>query len=282
MKKIAWVTDSTVYMSETLMNNPDVYVVPLTIIFEDEQYEDGITITTEELYKKMNDSSISPTTSQPSIGTFVALYEELKEKYDHIMMIHVSDALSGTLSSSKQAADIVGLAYTAIDSKSLSYGITYLIEDGIRMQQAGKSIEEMASYMERVISSLENYILVGSLKQLHKSGRMNGAQFFLGTMLSIKPIIQINEGVIQVVEKVRTEKRAFLEIVKRSSASIKVNHVQKVAILHGNREEDAHYWKAKLLEENPSIQIDIAPISTTISVHAGEGTLAFLWYNTLE
>jgi DegV family protein with EDD domain len=282
MKKIAWVTDSTVHITDKLAQNEDVYVIPLTLIFGEEQYEDGITITPQELYTKMNESPISPTTSQPSIGTFVSLYEELKGKYEKVIMVHVSGELSGTLSCSKQAADIVGLDYTAIDSKSLSYGITYLLEKGIELQEADKSVEEITAYIERVIPTLENYILIGNLKQLHKSGRMNGAQFFLGTMLSIKPIIQISNGVINIIEKVRTEKRALLEMVQRSSTSIKENNVRKVAILHGNREEEAKQWKEKLLEENPSLHIEIAPISSTISVHAGEGTLAFLWYNTLE
>jgi DegV family protein with EDD domain len=277
--KIAWVTDSTAYITEELQNNPDVFVMPLSIIFGEQIYEDGITISETTLYEKIKENEALPTTSQPSIGRFVELYETLKEQYEKVIMIHVSGELSGTISSSKQAADLAGIDYTLIDSRSVSYGITYLLEEGILLQEQGKTAEDIASHLEAMIPTLENYILVGSLSQLHKGGRVSSTQFFLGTLLNIKPILQIRGGTIEVYDKVRSEKKAMKRIMEECRVSIERNKVDRVAILHGNRRMEAEEWKEQLLAMFPSLLVDIAPITSAISVHAGEGTIAVLWYN---
>ncbi|MBO9128765.1 DegV family protein [Bacillus sp. 165] len=278
-KKIAWVTDSTAYITEELKNNPDVFMIPLSIIFGERVYEDGMTINEETLYEKIREYDVLPTTSQPSIGRFVELYERLRDQYEKVIMIHVSEQLSGTASASKQAADLAGIDYVLIDSLSVSYGITYLLETGILLHKQGNTVEDIVSYLKATIPTLENYILVGSLSQLHKGGRMSSSQFLLGTLLNIKPILQIQGGTIHVYDKVRSGKKAAKRILEECQHSIAANGVEKVAVLHGNRREDAEEWKNQLLTIFPYLTIDVAPITSVVSVHAGEGTLAVLWYN---
>ncbi|MDG4656774.1 DegV family protein [Ectobacillus antri] len=279
MRKIAWVTDSTTYMTQALKEHPDVYVVPLSVIFGEEIYEDGITITQEEIYEQMR-SGKAATTSQPPVGVFAALFENLKAQYEEVVLLHVSDKLSGTLSSSVQAADMTGITYHVIDSKVLTMGITFLLEEGLHLQQQGKSIEEIIARLHAIIPTLENYILIGNLQQLHRGGRLTNAQFVLGTLLNIKPILQIKEGIIQVYEKVRSEKKAVKLVMEQCKAAITAHDVRKLAIIHGNRPEDAIAWKEELLRVKPDLRVEIVPLTSVLSVHAGEGTIAAMWYNT--
>jgi DegV family protein with EDD domain len=278
-KKIAWVTDSTAHITEKLQHHPDVYVVPMSIIFGEDIYEDGLTVTPDNLYTKINEYPELPTTSQPPIGKFVTLYEELKEQYEQIIMIHVSSLISGTYAGSRQAAEMVGIKYHAIDSKAMSYAMTYMLEDGLQLHEEGKTVEEIVAYIEEMVPALEDYILLGSLKQMYKGGRMNGMQFFLGTMLNVRPIITVKEGVFQMFDKVRTEKRAMQRLMDQFAAAYEKVAISRLAILHGNRLQDAQKWKELLAEKYPSVAIDVCPVSSTIGVHAGEGTLAMIWFN---
>ncbi|MFD3447228.1 DegV family protein [Microbacteriaceae bacterium 4G12] len=280
MKKIAWIIDSTAYITEELKAHPDVFMVPLYIMFGDEVYEDNVTITPEELTQKMKEYNAIPTTSQPSIGRFVELYEEIKEQYEKVIMLHVSSRLSGTYNASKQAADIVGLDYHIIDTEVMTVAITYLLEEGLYLEKKGKSFSEITDRLERIVPTLEDYILIGNLAQLHKGGRLSSAQFFLGTLLNIKPIVQIRNGIIDVYEKVRSEKKAIKLIMEKCEQALQRHDITKAAVVHGNREEDAMKWKEMILAIKSTLHIDIVPITSTLSVHAGEGTIAVLWYNT--
>ncbi len=125
--KIAFITDSTAFLTEELKAHPDVYVVPIVVISEGQEYEDGIDLHSDQLYDIIRNNKEVPKTSQPSVGKFQELYENLKEKYDHAIAIHVSNKLSGTISSSTAGAEQAEFDVEVIDSLSLSYGITPLI-----------------------------------------------------------------------------------------------------------------------------------------------------------
>ncbi|MFX3622444.1 MAG: DegV family protein [Ectobacillus sp.] len=279
-KKIAWVIDSTAYVTNALKQHPDVYVVPMVIIFGNDIYEDGITIQVDELYEKMKAADTLPTTSQPAVGTFVELYEKLHERYEKVIMLHISAKLSGTYEASRQAAEMAGLDYYVIDTKVTSAAISFLVEEGIYLEGQGKTFEEIIERLEEIVPTLENYILIGNLQQLHKGGRMTNAQYVLGTLLSIKPILQIQSGLIEVYEKVRSEKKATKRIMEQCEAAFAQYNVNRVAVIHGNREQAAAEWKNMLLRIKPDIKVEIVPLPSTLAVHAGEGTLALMWYNT--
>ena len=191
LKEIAWLVDSSAYMSNTLKNHPDVYTIPLNIHFGLEQFVDGIDLTPEQLYDRIRNGTESIKTSQPSAGEFAVLYEKLSKEYDSIIAIHVSKSLSGTLSSSISGAQVAQVQVEFIDSLSLSAGITGLVEKGLQLQEEGLFYEDIAAKLREMTSKFRNYILIGNLTQLYKGGRLSSAQFYLGSLLKIKPIIQI-------------------------------------------------------------------------------------------
>lgn len=281
MKKIAWVTDSTAYLDEELTNHPDVFTVPMTIVLDEREYKDGIDLTAEELYLKLKHLKVPPKTSQPSVGEFVSLFEKLEEQYDHVFSVLVSAKLSGTVSSSVQAANMVNTPVTTIDSKILSYPLSRMIKKGMEWIEAGISVEEVEQKLNDLANTNETFVLIGSLEQLHRSGRMNGLSFFLGSMLNIKPIISIEDGVLQAKEKIRSENKGLEKIISYFQASIDAFAIKEAYILYGLHDKEARKWHDELCKRFPDIAFGIYPLGATIGVHAGENTIGISWFNRL-
>jgi DegV family protein with EDD domain len=279
-KKIAWVTDSTAYIDEELSNHPDVYTIPLTILLDGEEYLDGIDLTPHELYARLKTLNSPPKTSQPAVGAFQILYEDLSKNYDMIIAVLLSSKLSGTVSSSQQAAQLVDIPVITIDSKILTYPLSALVKMGIRKFQEDDNIESVVTYLELQSDKSETYVSIGSLEQLHRSGRMNGLQFFLGSMLNVKPIICIRDGKLETKEKVRSEKKAKEKIYEFLTISNEKAPIKEAYILYGLNPEEALEWKRELEELFPEISFLTCPLCATIGVHAGENTLGISWYNS--
>lgn len=279
MERIAWVTDSTAYLDDELKSDKDIYVIPITIFFDEEEFLDGITIQPLEFFQRLRKSSTIPKTSQPSIGSFVDLYNQLAGNYDRIISIHVSSKLSGTFSSALQASQLVSIPVTVIDSKILTYPLSALIKEGIRLSQAGGSIEEIEGHIKNLADCTETYVLIGSLEQLHRSGRMNTAQYYLGSMLQIKPIISIDNGILSVKEKVRSEKKATEKVLNYLEEALKSNVIDEVFILYGLHDNKAIEWKNKIIQFAGHVRIGTYPLGTALGVHAGEETIGISWIN---
>jgi len=279
MGKIAWVTDSTAYLDEDLLNNPDVYQVPMTIVLDDVEYMDGKDLTAKELYEKLKSVKTPPKTSQPPVGVFMELYEKLEGKYDLVFSVLISSKLSGTVASSVQAAQAVNIPVITIDSKTLTYPLTSLLKRGILLAEQGAEAEEIKEQLEIIRDSNETYVMIGSLEQLHRSGRMSGLQFYLGSILNIKPIISIEDGALKTKEKVRSDKKAHDKIFEYLKASHKKYRVSEVFILYGLHKEIADEWQTQLEGIFPDIRFLSCPIGAVIGVHAGEHTIGISWNN---
>ena len=278
-KPIAWVVDSTAYVSPVLANHPDVFVVPLNIHFGQEQYADGIDLTTTELYDRIRNAEEFPKTSQPAAGEFATLYEKISEAYEAIIAVHVSEKLSGTIGSSKSGAEIAEVQMEVVDSFALSSGITKLVERGLLLQESGMELHEIAAQLRNEVQNLRNYILIGNLNQLYKGGRMSGVQFFLGSLLQVKPIIHLNEqGELKALDKVRSQKKAMNYIVDKAVESYEKDGTRSIDLMHGNVPELAEEIKNLIQSKTPDLEVRIGEISSVLAVHAGEGTIAALWH----
>ena len=278
-KPIAWVVDSTAFISDTLAAHPDVHVVPLTIHFGHDQYADGVELTSEQLYERIRNAEEFPKTSQPAAGEFAKLYEKISEDYEAIIAVHVSAKLSGTISSSKSGAEIAEVRMECIDSLALSSGITKLVERGIVLQERGMNLEEITAQLRNEVKNFRNYILIGNLNQLYKGGRMNGVQFFLGNLLQVKPIIQLTEqGELKALDKVRSQKRALNYLIDKAVDDYEKEGVRSIDLMHGNVPDQAEELKNAIQAKAPDLEIRIGEISSVLAVHAGEGTLATLWH----
>jgi len=278
-KRIAWVTDSTAYVPDDIKEKHDIYIVPLDIVFEDGVYADGIGLTPEELYEKVHAAKTVPKTSQPAIGKFVELYESLKETYDAAIAVHLSSRLSGTYSTSCAAAGMVDFPVEVVDSKITSYPMTAILLKGMKLAEQHMDVHSIAAILREEYRRIENYIMVGSLQQLHKGGRLSNAQFLLGNLLQIKPILQIREGMVELFEKVRTEGKAIKRILDQLDQARSTHRITSVQILHGNVLDKALELKDRITETYHDLEVIVGPLSSVLGVHGGQGTLALTWIN---
>lgn len=278
-KPIAWILDSTGFVTEEFKAHPDVYMVPLNIHFGREEFiDDGVHLTNKELYARIKSSTEFPKTSQPSAGKFAELYEKLKEEYECAIAVHASAKLSGTIASSTAAAEMTSFKVYAIDSLALSYGLSGLIERGLELQKQGLEAEEIAERLQKEVHDLRNYILIGNLSQLYKGGRMSGAQYYIGSLLKVKPIVQLSaEGELVPIDKVRSQKKAIQYLLDRVKEDHEKYGTDKFQIMHGNVLDEAESLKQDILKIVPEAKILVGDLSSSLAVHAGEGTIALLW-----
>ena len=279
MKKIAWITDSTCYIEPDFAKENHIFVVPMSVTFENETFRDGIDITEEEFYQKLTSSPQLPKSSQPQIGELVQLYEALKNEYELGIAIHVSSELSGTVNASKQAADMAGFPLLVVDSKLISLPMLYMIRKGQEMIHQGISPTEVANKLEAMYKTNQLYVMVGSLEQLHKGGRVSAIQMLLGSLLQIKPILTFQEGKVVPFGKVRSKKKALSSMVSKLKSDIEQGfNVKTVFILSGKADEESYTIQEQIHSLFPEIEMLSGPLGSAVGVHTGAGTIALSWY----
>ncbi|MGM0921538.1 MAG: DegV family protein [Bacillota bacterium] len=277
-RKIAWVTDSTASIDAELKDHPDVFWVPMVICINDEEYLDGVNLQADDLYVLLKDTSNAITTSQPPPGAFVELYTKLAEDYDEIVSIHLSSLLSGTYTSAVQAAAEVDIPVTVVDSLTLSEPLTRLVKAAVKMHESGLEPDDIALKLKTLRENHRTYVLIGDLTRLHKSGRMSGTQYYLGSLLNIQPIIRVESGKLSTAEKVRSEKKGFQYIINLIKEGNQNHAIHEIAVLFSSKLDKSSKLYEVLQKEFPDIHIKLVPLCTTIGVHTGEDVVGVTWF----
>lgn len=274
MRSIAWVTDSTCTIDPFFARDNHVYIVPLRLIVGEEVYRESIDISAEDFYEKMkNESKIS--SSQPPVGEFIELYEQLKDKYDDVIAIHCSSELSGTLHASLQAAEIAEVNVVGIDSQAGAFPLREMIESGIEWYKQGDTVGVIKEKIQNMVQNLRFYLIPASLHRLHSSGRVSGTQLAVSLLLRIHLLLRFDQGKIVVAEKIRTFKKArqrMMDVLKED-----IKKIRKVCIMHANNEEEAKQMEQEITSSHPSLQTEIMTFIPVVGIHAGEGTIAMSW-----
>lgn len=276
--KIAWITDSTSSLSQDFIEKNHIFVVPLNILFDDQSFRENVDITEKEFYEKIRIHKGSLKTSQPAIGEFVELYEKLKEEYDMGIAVHATSKLSGTYQTSKSAAEMVGFKLFAVDSKTGSYPISYMIKKGIELAEAGEDVNRVISQLEEYATLNHLYFVPSNLDQLHKSGRVSGSSALLANLLKIRPMLSLeNGGEVLIKEKLRTDKKARAWLLDRVEEALKTHTISTIAILHADDIVAAESLKQAVQERFPGIETVIMMFIPVVGVHAGAGTIGLSW-----
>lgn len=278
MERIAWIADSTCYMEPELIEKHQVHIVPLSVVFGSESYKEGMEIGNEAFYMELKTKKELPKTSQPSVGDFVTLYEELKKEYDYGIAVHLSSGISGTCYTSQTAAEMAGFKVEVIDSEIATYPMSYILLEGIKAQQEGKSFAEIVARMREVTRRMRAYFLVDDLSHLHRGGRLNAAQFLVGSVLQIKPILHFVDKKIVPFEKIRTYKKAKSRIFELFAEDAKQGEPIKACIIHANVPEEAEVWKQEVESEYANVEVHISSFGPVIGTHVGPGTIGMGWY----
>lgn len=211
MSKVKIVTDSTADLPKELASKHEIAVVPLKVIFNDEEpLRDGVDIETEQFYRRQVEKKEYSRTSQPAPAEFYKVYSELSAGGGSIISIHLSSTLSGTCQSARTAREMLPEAdIDVIDSKSASMGLGLIVLEAARAAGDGKTKKEILGLVNKMISSAQVYFVVDTLEYLARGGRIGKAQALLGTILSIKPLLCLKEGLVEPLEKIRGKSRAI-------------------------------------------------------------------------
>lgn len=254
-----------------------VEVIRSTLLIGNKEYVDFIDITAEEFYDIIvNNPNIDLSTSQTSTGTIAGVYEKMRDEgYTDIVVITVAAKLSGTYQGAKLATELVeGVNVVVVDSKSVSQGEVYLVEETIKMIKEGKDVDFIVDRLEKIRDNVNIYILVDTLKYLVKNGRLSATSGFLGTLLKIKPLLKIQEdGSLVPHEKIRTKNKARQRVKELVKSEIQGKEAE-LFIVYTNNKDEANELREEFLQENPNMTITLTPLTPVVGAHGGPGTFA--------
>ena len=279
MSKVAIVTDSTAYIPDDKMQGLEIYVAPQILIWGDKTYEDGVDITPVEFYTRLANASVMPSSSQVSPQKFLAIFNDLLSRDFQILAILISEKLSGTIASAVQAKETLGnVPIEIVDAQTTAMALGYLDLMTARAAAQGASLAECKAFAEANRSNTGVVFAVDTLEFLHRGGRIGGASRLLGTALGIKPILEIREGVVEPVDKVRTRKKSLARVLELISKKIDNRKPLHLATLHANSKDDAVELLKMAKEQLGGDEFILAEVSPVVGTHAGPGTvgLAFL------
>lgn len=210
------VTDSTSDLTPELANELGVTVVPANVIIDDVTYRDGVDLKSDEFYRRLIDGPGLPTTSQPSVGTFQAAYQEILDQGDEIVSIHVSGKLSGTVNSANQAKGSLGenAPIEVVDSGGASIALALIIAAAAEAAGGAASCQELAEQVRRDLPRTSAVFALDTLEYLQKGGRIGKAQAFVGSLLSVKPILTLVDGEVHPLERPRNHQRAMRRLAE--------------------------------------------------------------------
>lgn len=277
--KVAIMTDTTAYIPKDILLENNIHTVPLAVVFGDEIYREEVDISTEDFYKKVQESEALPTTSQPTVGEVVSKLEELAQNYDAVISIHISGDLSGTYQSVVSASEMVeGIKVYPFDSKISAMPQGFFVLEAVKLAKENKSPEEIIAHLESVREKVSAYFMVDDLSHLQRGGRLSGAQALIGNLLKIKPILHIPDGMILPFEKIRTKKKAIQRILGMLEDDIATGEVVSVVFIHGNDEPTALALEADFKAKHPEIETIISYFGPVVGTHLGEGSLGVGWF----
>ncbi|GER68768.1 hypothetical protein BpJC7_00710 [Weizmannia acidilactici] len=272
------VTDSTAYIPQEIRERYSIYMIPLNVIFGREEYREEIDITADEFFEKMRTSDKLPTSSQPSTGQFVELFEQLSKDYDAIISIHLSKKISGTYQGAITAAGMVeGVKVYPYNSGWSCMAQGFFAIDAAKMALEGKEPEEILARLDELKASTKAYFMVNDLTHLQRGGRLSGSQALIGSLLKIKPLLTFVDDEIVPFEKIRTQKKALNRIYDLLAEDVNKGFPLKCSIIHANRKEQALEIKDELEIRFPTVDFSISYFGPVIATHLGEGAIGIAW-----
>jgi len=267
------VTDSTADLPPGAAQQLGISIVPLSVIFGEQVYKEGSDITHDLFYDMLIHGRAHPTTSAPSLGDFMAVYEPLLEETDEIVSIHVSAKLSATYNNACQAARLVadrGARIEVIDSQVVSMGLGFLALRAAKALQAGTGIDDVRGIVERSIPHVHTIFVLDTLEYLRRGGRIGRARAFLGAVLRVKPLLSLRDGEVHPEERVRTKAHALERIYQIVTAQPRI---QEAAVAYSTNAQEAEEMRRRLAAALPHVNIYVTRLGPVIGVHGGPGVL---------
>lgn len=275
MQKVAIVTDSSAYIPDDLVSAYNISVAPLVVIFGDEVLRDNVDIGPDQFYERLSTAKSMPSTSQATIQAFSDIFEDLHAKGFEILTIVLSSALSGTLDSAIQAKKMVPEATIELmDSKLTSLPLAFMALSAARAAKRGASMEECKRIAEEIREHTQVFFAVDTLEFLHRGGRIGGASRFLGTALNLKPILFLEEGKVEALERVRTSKRAHERLIELLKTNVNGHTtINMMGVVSAAAPESAAHLLNEIKHNFSPDEILLANLSPALGTHTGPGTV---------
>ena len=278
MGKIAIMTDSNSGITQKEGKEQGIFVVPMPFLINDEEYFEDITLNQEEFYEKLTQNA-TVSTSQPSIENLTKQWDEILEEYEELIYIPMSSGLSGSGSTATMLAQDYDGRVKVVDNQRISVTQRRSVEDACRMVKEGRSSSEICEKLMQTKLEASIYIMVDTLKYLRKGGRLTPAVAALGTILRIKPVLQIQGEKLDTFAKARTIKQGtniMLDAMEKDVAQRFENNLDDlyIDVAHTQNEQGAEELKQEIEKRYPQVKVRINPLSLSISCHIGPGSLA--------
>ena len=270
---IAVVTDSTSDLPVDIAKQHGITVVPLNVHIEDETYLDGVTISADEMYRRLPDQKVIPTTSAPSVGSFIEVFEKLSESHDEIISIHISAKLSLTHNSAIQAAaelNTKGAKIEVVDTEQASMALGWIAVQAAESIAAGGSLEEAVALAKSASTRASFIGMVDTLEYLVRGGRIGKAQGFVGSLLRIRPILTLTEGVAHPAGRARNRTKGIARLKEMVAEAAPLD---KLAVLYTTDKDDAEDIADAVTEYSKNVKPVVAQLGPVVGNYLGPGTL---------
>ncbi|SDK70336.1 DegV family protein [Natronincola ferrireducens] len=278
MNNIQIITDSMTDVPKYLVDKYNIIVIPLTIHFEDGEYRDGVDLTGEEFYKKLTEVKELPQTSQVTPNTFMNVFREVLEAGKEIICINGSSKASGTHQAAVLAKqELETDKIDVFDTMGLCFGGGFFVYEAAKMAIEGGTREEILTKLDKMKSNIDHIFTVDTLEYLKKGGRLNPMKATIATILNVKPILTVEDGLVESLDKVRGTKKVIGKMVELAKNRGGDFSQKTVAIAHANTPVKADELKETVEKELNPKEVIITEIGCTIGTHAGPGTLAIFY-----
>ena len=269
------VTDSTADLTPEQQRAAGITVVPLNVHFGDEVFRDHVDLSTDEFFRRLKASPQLPRTSQPSVGAFEEAYRSLRQGGDEIVSVHLSSKVSGTYNSALMAAQSVGEGkIDVVDSLSTSMALGFIALEGAKLARAGRDRQAVADCLRGLVPKARVICVVDTLTYLERGGRIGKARALLGSLLNVKPILQLKDGEVVPLGRARGRPQALNRLVELLERDGKV---RQLAIMHGAAQTDAEQLRERVASSYPSVDIQLTEIGAVLGTHTGPGVIGFTY-----
>lgn len=270
---VAIITDSTADLPSELADSLGIHVVPLNVMFGNEAFLDGVTIKSDEFYRRLESGDVFPTTSQPAAGVFLEKYREVAASSDEIISIHISEGLSKTINSARHARQEFGeggARIEVVDSRQVGMGLGLVVLAVARAARDGLDLSALTTMARSLVDSAHIYFLVDTLEYLRRGGRIGRAQAFLGSILRIHPILTIEDGVVEPLERARSRRKGLARLRALVEAA---GPASAVATCSAGVPELARELADLLKALAPGGEVIMADVGPVVGAHGGPGLI---------
>ncbi len=279
--KVALITDSTCDIPLEWREKYDIAVVPLNIIFGEQQYKDGLELTPDQFYAMLPVSKCFPSTSQPSPNDFLMVYQTAAQKgYEEALVITISSAMSGTINAAREAAAVSPIPVRLMDGKNNSMGLGWQVVAAARVREAGGDADAMLKAAEQVRDNMVYFITLDTLEFIAKGGRIGSATRFLESIVKIKPLISVNPKTGSVIPSLpaRSRHNAIEGLYKEFFNHIDTRLPMHITVLHNAALDEAQALAERVQAEYSPAEIFISTTSPILGTHTGPRALALCGY----